>query len=174
VSFNDYKAFAGRIILPIQGKDYTLPEVPAALGVKLTLLAERSAEILRIAAENEAAKTAALAEGKPAPEPTPLPDWELDDIDQTTDLTRALLGPLYDEMVADGVPYAALALAGQVATHDFLYGRDAAEALWNSGGDPKAVAESLSGDNIFSRNTGAANTTKRPASTSGTRPRRKK
>lgn len=174
MSFNAYQAFQGPIELPIGGKTYTLPSVSAELGVRLTLIAERSAEILTIAARNDEARAKAAEAGEPEPELEPLPDFEIEGIDKVDDMNKALLGPLYDQMVADGVPFEALVMAGQVATHDFLYGRAAAEAYWNSGGDPKAVAETLPAANVFSQSTGAENTTPTQASTSGTKPRPKK
>lgn len=178
MSFNAYKSFLGPIELPIEGrngtKTYTIPPVPAELGLELQLIAEKSSEIMRIAIENDEARQAAETAGEPAPEPTPLPDFELDHVDSREDITRRLLGPIYDEMRADGVPYEALVQAGQTATHDFLYGREAAEAYWNTGGDPKAVAETLPQANIFSRSTDAENTTPTPDSTSGTKPQTKK
>lgn len=174
MSFNAYQAFRGPIKLPIGGKEYTLPTVSAELGVRLTLIAERSSEVMRIAIKNDEARQAAEANGEPAPEPEPIPDFQIDGVESVDDMNKELLGPLYDEMVADGVPFEALVLAGQTATHDFLYGREAAEAYWNSGGDPKAVAETLPAANVFSQSTDAENTTKPPASTSGTKPQAKK
>jgi hypothetical protein len=178
VSFNAFQAFTGPIRLTIGPKTYTLPSVSAETGVRVTLIAERSAEIMRIAIANDEARQAAEKNGDPAPEPQELPDFDLKDIlgedGKPIDINRELLGDLYDEMVADGVPYEALVLAGQTATHDFLYGREAAEAYWNSGGDPKAVAEALPAANVFNRSTGAESTTPTPASTSGTKPQKKK
>ena len=174
MAFNAYQAFQGPIELPIGGKTYTLPSVSAAVGVRVTLIAERSSEVLTIAARNEEARAKAAANGEPEPELEEVPDFEIEGVDKIEDLNKELLGPVYDKMVADGVPYEALVMAGQVATHDFLYGRAAAEAYWNSGGDPKAVAETLPAANVFSQSTGAENTTPTQASTSGTKPRPKK
>jgi hypothetical protein len=56
------------------------------------------------------------------------------------DLWRMILGPAYDEMKTDDVPGDALARAGFAALTDFQFGRDAAEAVWESGADPKALA----------------------------------
>lgn len=56
------------------------------------------------------------------------------------DLWRMILGTAYDEMKADNVPGDALARAGFAALTDFQFGRDAAEAVWESGADPKALA----------------------------------
>lgn len=50
-----------------------------------------------------------------------------------------VLGPAFDEMRADKVPSAAITRAGQVALADFKYGREMAETMWATGGDPKAV-----------------------------------
>lgn len=57
------------------------------------------------------------------------------------DLWRMILGSAYEEMKADDVPGDALARAGFAAITDFQFGRDAAEAVWESGADPKALTE---------------------------------
>lgn len=52
---------------------------------------------------------------------------------------RLVLGDVFDQMRADKVPSTAITRAGQVALADFKYGREMAEVMWATGGDPKAV-----------------------------------
>lgn len=170
MALKDFSTFLNELELPIMGKTYRIPAVSAELGVKLVLLNEQAAEVLRIMDANQEAAEAAEKAGKPAPEPEPFPDYEIEENPSTPE---ALLGDVYDEMVADGVPYRAIRLASETAQFDFLYGREAAEAFWNSEGDPKAVARALPGSNSFSTSGGAETTTQKRASTSGTKSRTK-
>jgi hypothetical protein len=55
-------------------------------------------------------------------------------------LWKLVLGDLWDEFEKDGVPSAAATRAGLAALAEFQYGRDAAEAAWEAGADPKALA----------------------------------
>lgn len=130
------------LILPIGGKNYTIPPVSAVDGVRLS-------ETLY------AARTGA------------------DDVsdDSELDLYKQCLGTAYDAMTADGVPFAALIRAGKTAMYDFLGGREAAERFWNTG---SVQGEAEASTTEASTSTGAATTTKRPASTSGTKPRPKR
>ena len=59
------------------------------------------------------------------------------------DLWKMILGTAYEEMKTDNVPGDALARAGFAALTDFQFGRDAAEAVWESGADPKALTETM-------------------------------
>lgn len=89
------------------------------------------------------------------------------------DLYKLILGPVWDEMIADGVPLDAAMRAGLVAVNDFMYGREYAVASWEAGLDPKAATELLArtqGNRASRRSnrTGAAKRTPSPARTSGT------
>ena len=53
-------------------------------------------------------------------------------------ITRALLGPAYDEMLADGVPHEYMALAKGVVTAWVVGSREDAEEFWATGGSKKA------------------------------------
>lgn len=59
------------------------------------------------------------------------------------DLFQLVLGPLWDEMKADGVPLEAMQRAGFVALADYQYGRAMAEKVWENGLDPEALAAAL-------------------------------
>lgn len=55
------------------------------------------------------------------------------------ELARLTLGDTYDVMVADNVPAAAVQRAMLTALAEYESGRTAAEILWRTGGDPKAI-----------------------------------
>lgn len=55
------------------------------------------------------------------------------------EIWKLLLGPTWDEMVTDRVPFTFIARCGLTALTDFQYGRDLAKAAWKAGGDPKAL-----------------------------------
>jgi hypothetical protein len=59
------------------------------------------------------------------------------------DVWRLVMGPTYDEMVADNVPIEALSRAGLATLADFNFGREMAEKTWESGLDPKALEAAL-------------------------------
>ena len=91
---------------------------------------------------------------------------------------RLILGPVFDEMVADKVPMEAIARAGFTAMTDFQFGREQAERVWEAGLDPKALAEAVTAAHEAltastpSPSTGAANgTRKRASSTTTTSPK---
>jgi len=171
VAFESYESFANNIELPIHGKTYKLPEVSAKLGVRINLILEQGREAVEIEERNRAAAEAAKKAGKEAPTPEPVPDIAEADASIST---KELLGEeLYNQMVEDGIPSRAIGMASQVIYHDFIFGRDAAEAYWNSDGDPKEVAKTLPALNLFSTSGEEESTTKKPASTSGTKSKTK-
>lgn len=59
------------------------------------------------------------------------------------DLLPDLLGPAWDEMIADGVPLAVATRAGVSILADFQYGREYAALMWETGGDPHEMAERI-------------------------------
>lgn len=130
--------------LPIGGKTYLVPPVDAETGLRLQRLAELAAQ---------AAKAVQTGEG--------LEEIVVDD-DQEVDLYRDALGPAYEQMVADRVPWPALKIAGVTAWLDAAVDRQTAEAYWNAAGDP----ERLAGNRTTRR--AAARSTRRPASGNGT------
>ena len=58
---------------------------------------------------------------------------------------KLILGGAFEEMCADKVPMEAVARAGFTAMTDFQFGREQAERVWESGLDPKALAEAIKG-----------------------------
>lgn len=94
------------------------------------------------------------------------------------DQPKLVLGAVFDQMVTDHVPSAAIARAGWATLADFRLGRDAAEHAWESGLDPEALAAVLAANPASTpptplTSTGAAAKTRTRASTSGTRTSRK-
>lgn len=96
------------------------------------------------------------------------------------ELFKLVLGPLFDELVADPrIDAELIARISYTALADFRFGRTFAEATWETGGDPKALPAWLASrapNRAAKRSTAraAAPTTKRPASTTGTRTSRAK
>lgn len=168
MAFEDYTTFIEPIKIPIHGKEYTLPMVGAKLGVRITIVAEQAKRRLQIQMSNDQAAAEAEEVGLPAPEPEPLPEYTMKDA-----TAKELLGDVYEEMVEDDIPLILVELAAQTAYHDFLFGRAAAEAFWNSGGDPKATAEALPALNLFTTSGVEESTTPIPDSTSGTKSKTK-
>lgn len=142
--FADFNDLFDPLVLPINGKKYTIPPMSFDAGVRIN--------------------------GLFGPDPETLPDEEL---------FALLLGDTLSEMIADGVPAKAINRAGMAALSDFRENRAVAEAVWATGGDPKALTEyaKAQAPNRAARRstrTAAATTTKPRASTSGTKTSRKK
>jgi hypothetical protein len=114
--------------LPYKGKTYLIPPVDAETGLRFQRLAEVAAKLAQ-APEN--------GEGT-GPE---LDAVVLDDAGEV-DLYRDALGPVYDAMIADRVPWPMLKVAAVTAWLDAAVSREAAEAYWNAAGtpDPEALA----------------------------------
>lgn len=108
--FKDYDEVVEPLAFPIRGKVYTAPPVPAKFGIAL---------VRAIAGDEDALGELA---------------------GDSRSLYAALLGPAYDEMIADDVPLDALSRAGFAALVDWQAGRDAAVRVWESGIDPEARA----------------------------------
>lgn len=92
-------------------------------------------------------------------------------------LYQRLLGPVWDEMKADGVPGSIIVRVGETALADFSQGRDIARMVWRYGVSPEALAaakaatpqtQKTATPSTRSRSTAAAAKTPTPASTSGT------
>ena len=143
--FKDYSEVADPLILPIGGNEYTIPPVTAQDGIRFQLATSG-------------------AEGA-----EPIGDDEF---------TRIFLGDTADQMYADNVPAEAIARAAMTAMTDHTRGRQMAEIMWETAGDPKALSDYVvrmapnraARRATRSQSTGAARTTRRRASTSGTKP----
>lgn len=96
----------------------------------------------------------------------------LDDAD-ASETWRIVMGHVYDDMVADNVPGEALMRAGLATLAFFEFGRETAEAIWETGIDPKALWASIQAQQGSkpSRSSVAVKSTS-TASSSGTTSRR--
>lgn len=148
MKFASWKSIYDPIVIPIPGRDgverdYELPPVSGEDGVRWALTSDPESGVTFTA----------------------------------DDTRKAFLGDAYQEMLADGVPDAAIARALMTAIVNHAQGREVAEAYWVNGGNPKAIADWLvekrSTSTSTTNSTGEANATRKPASTSGTRRRKK-
>lgn len=109
--------FDSSLKLPIQGKTYRIESVDAETGVwcqRIFSVAVKAADGGDVDAET--VKTLAF------------------DDDQEIDLYSRLMGPTYDEMRTDGLPWEWIKLAGTTCLMWVVNGMEAAEAFWNAGG----------------------------------------
>jgi hypothetical protein len=142
-NFKDYSELVDPLVLPIGGKEYTIPPVGAADGIRFATSIDPN-----------------------LPDAEPISDDEF---------MTMFLGPAYDDMLADNVPSPAMMRAAMTALAEHQRGRSVAEVVWETGADPKALADyvmrSLPNRKARrkSKRTGGANTTKRQGSGSGTK-----
>lgn len=106
--FRDLYEILPPLVLPIGGKEYTVPFLGYAEAQQLE--------------ENVSAESKA----------PPMPDPEY---------FQLMLGPVYDEMLVDNVPYSALRLAAMTVQADHQRGRTVAQVLWEAGGNVSKAAE---------------------------------
>jgi hypothetical protein len=149
VAFQEFNDLVDRLVLPINGKEYTIPEITVE-G--------------RIRWEQAQAEP---PEGETGPPPLTDPEFE-----------RIFMGDVLEQMRADNVPARAVDRALSTAVTYALAGKDSAQIFWETGGHPKAlekyVREHL--PNRASRrstSTGAASTTRSRKRGSGTKSRKK-
>lgn len=147
--FKDYYEVIDPLELPIRGKIYRIPAVPFK------------------DMERWKRYRAALAAGS-------VPD---DEKLTNEDFYRLFLGPVHDEFMADGVHPDVAAHAVATALAEAEFGREYAEKVWANPGPkvstPQPTVPEKGKGSTRSRSTAAASTTKRPARTSGTKPRPK-
>jgi hypothetical protein len=156
-----HDVFDGRLKLPgDDGKIYCIPEPDQELGLWCTALLSAGIAIN-------------LGE-KPTDD---MPALQLDDDDELA-LYRRILGPVFDELAADGYGFPTQKHFACTAFFWIGLGEEAAQQYWNSGGDPKASAPRAArrhprpAPTASMSSTGAASTTPSQGSTNGTkRPR---
>ncbi|MEV4806761.1 hypothetical protein AB0K18_42775 [Nonomuraea sp. NPDC049421] len=113
--------FDDGLALPVGGKTYRIPAPSAEVGLYCQRLAEAGV---------------AAANGKDAPEA------ELDDV-RELDLYQKVLGPVYDELIADGVSWPKIKHVGITAFMWTAGNDEAAAAYWEKG--PEAAAPAATG-----------------------------
>lgn len=108
-----------------------------------------------------------LAEVERARESGDADAGKLDDGDERL-LYQRMLGPVMDQMIADGVKWPRISHAAMTVYFWTTVGRDKAVAYWKSGGDPERL--SPAGNRASRRASAAAErTTRKRASGSGTK-----
>lgn len=110
LDFADYTEFADPLRLPINGKVYTIPEPSFRHAIKLQ----------------------GIANGGVVPDELQDPAGEK--------MAKFVLGHVYDQMVEDEVPVAAMSRAVATAMTDLTRGRFAAWMMWKVGNSPEALA----------------------------------
>lgn len=133
--------------LPIGGRMYLLPPISAELGPRVQALIDYGIDI---ALGND-------------PDGTEV----LDDVAER-DLYKEVLGPVYDAMQADGVPWSALKHAAMTSIIDATRDREEAERYWERLGKPEPAKTPVK--QPADRKATASRTTK--ASTAGTTSRK--
>lgn len=121
MSFRDLdEFFDSSLRLPVRGKTYVIESPDARTGLWCQ----------RIVALSAKAKAGSLDDDDAAA-------LQLDD-DEERDLFERLLGPAFEEMVADNLPWEHVKHCGLTALIWAAGNVEAAEEFWASGGDPKA------------------------------------
>jgi hypothetical protein len=146
----------GGLKLPISGKVYVLPPVSAELGPRLQVLMSSGVRLGQgeRLADDDKQVLSDLAE---------------------KELYRDLLGPAYDEMIADGVSWPALKHAAMTVLVDATVDRDTAEQYWENLGKPPAVKKAAvkkPADRLPPKDPKVTEIRTRRASTAGTTSRR--
>lgn len=152
--------------LPIGGRVFAVPSCDAELGLWCQRLMSAAAAI------NAGQKPLPVPPLKPLPgsdDPEIVADGAQVPADEA--LYRRLLGPAWDELQAAGVGWEKITVVAQTAIFWVASGRAAAEAFWNSGGNPEASAPNRRARR--SSSTGGATTTRSPNSGSTTKSRKK-
>lgn len=165
--FKDFESFVSPLQLPYRGKTYELPLIGAKTGARLHMILAQNAEYERILNENAEAVEAAKKAKRKAPKLQELPEVPENPTNQE------MLGEAIDELYDDDLPIGVINVMANTVYYDFILGREAAEVYWNSGGDPKELQSYINQLTNSSMNGAGANTTKRPASTSGTKSKTK-
>lgn len=113
MAFKDLGDWAeiGGIKLPVNGRVYSLPAISAELGPRVQALIDFGIDVAL--GNDPSADSVAV----------------LDDVGER-ELYKQVLGPVYDAMVADGVPWVALKHAAMTSIIDATRDREEAEKYW--------------------------------------------
>lgn len=151
VRFADLEAlFDDALELPYQGRIYRIPSPSAEDGLRVQRITTLAA---RLVVGGEAIDTTLL------------------DDDEETDLFRLSLGPVYEQLLADGVDWVWVKHMGLTAVVWITNSVEAAQQVWAAAGDPSRLAPNREARRSKS-GSAAAKSTPRRGSTSGTRGRR--
>lgn len=145
--FEDLGAYLSPTLdLPVGGKVYRVPSPPAKAGLRMQA-------------------SFAIAAARKAHQEPKARDLASIDLDAPTSLEQDALGPVYDEMLADGVNLETLRHAGMTAYLWHVAGERAARLYWRS---PLGEASTPTPDRSTSTSTAEASETPTPGSSSGT------
>ena len=164
MAFNDLaEYFDDQLHLPINGVVYDIPSPDHELGLWVTELLSAGVSIRQGIALDPDRKAPKLRfEGS-----------EYDDDSDEAKLYQRLLGSTYGKLRADGVSWPMIKFVAEVTMVWIAAGEAAAEAHWNAGGDPKALAAVLAPEsapaNRETRRHGTESTRTATESTTGTR-----
>lgn len=151
------------LTLTVRGKEYVLPLPSAELGLWCRRLMETAGEITSASTAEEIQAAADRIN-------------ELPELPGNLSMEERLLGPVYQQMMTDGVPDHFLQFCATTAYFWIVGGEGLAERYWTSGGRPEApgpVPNRADRRNARKTGTAEATGTPTPGSTSGTssRPR---
>lgn len=153
------------LTLTVLGKEYTLPLPSAELGLWCRLVAQVAGDVNAASTEDDVQASIARIEALPD-----LPGGK------DVSLPQRVLGDVYEQLVADGVPDPYIQFCGQTAYVWILAGVDKAAEFWTSGGRPEALSPA-NRETRRARSSGRTSTAAVPetltaASGSGTRSRK--
>lgn len=169
MAFGDLNEFFDdQLHLPIGGVTYDIPSPDYELGLWVTAMVSAGIDLqngLTGTKEGTAKLPQLRFEGD-----------EYDDDSQESKLYQRLLGDAWPKLRADGVSWPKIKHVAMTAIVWIAIGAEQAEAIWNAGDDPKAVAAATAGNAnramrrhaTASTRTGTANTTGRRGSTKAT------
>ncbi|GAA1026818.1 hypothetical protein GCM10009557_05850 [Virgisporangium ochraceum] len=146
----------------LKGKKYVIKPVDGLTG----LWAQRMAEVAGAVREAETDEQRADAVAKIDALPK---------LDGDLTVAERMLGPLHAELITDGIHHEAIKILAKAAYIWVLVDADAAQRYLQAGGRPESAAPNRAARRTASRpsrSTGGATTTKKPATTSGTRSRK--
>lgn len=150
--FRDLReVFDNSLTLPVAGKLYRIPGPSARVDLMCKTLLHAGLDVASGRPVNQAALGAI----------------ELDD-NEENDLYRQVLGPVYQQLVDDGVAPKEVQFVGTTALIWVVYGDEIAERYWESGGHPEAPGPDNRAQRRASTSTAGATTTRTAGSTSGT------
>lgn len=147
----------GGLALPISGTVYTIAPCDAETGLYLTRLFGQMERV----SKGQTSDVADFSDG------------------EEIDLFHRVLGQAFDDMAEDGVSWHAMRLAMAAGWTYHVHGEQSARAVWNAGGDPKALQEhgnrqtrrARAATSRTATSTDEGDTTPTPDSTSGTNSR---
>lgn len=154
------------LTLPSGGKAYTIPSPDADLGLWCQRLYTLALQINEGQTPSPIPPLKALPDD---PDQTPLTADTKGAVSQDERLYRRLLGPVWDQLNADGVTWPRIKMICETTVFWVGAGLEVAETYWNSGGNPEALRPNRKARR--STATGGASSTKKAVSGSGTKSR---